>query len=137
MFPGLQGRVMFACLSHANALELVFSFSLSPGSVSSPKLRQLLLESQSQLDTAKSEAQKQSNELALVSVCVCVNWPIMLHPIKGNAAWWGAVYVDPALEAGFHGLCRRGFKLAGSCQDQCSLSSLSLQGKALGAQGWG
>ncbi|KAF6284811.1 ribosome binding protein 1 [Rhinolophus ferrumequinum] len=29
-------------------------------------LRQLLLESQSQLDTAKSEAQKQSNELALV-----------------------------------------------------------------------
>lgn len=57
---------MFACLSHANALELVFSFSLSPGSVSSPKLRQLLLESQSQLDAAKSEAQKQSNELALV-----------------------------------------------------------------------
>uniref|UniRef100_A0A8C9JEK1 Ribosome-binding protein 1 n=1 Tax=Panthera tigris altaica TaxID=74533 RepID=A0A8C9JEK1_PANTA len=32
-------------------------------------LRQLLLESQSQLDAAKSEAQKQSNELALVSEC--------------------------------------------------------------------
>lgn len=48
------------------------------------KLRQLLLESQSQLDAAKSEAQKQSDELALVSergekracarvwVCVCM-----------------------------------------------------------------
>lgn len=30
------------------------------------KLRQLLLDSQSQLEEAKSEAQKQSNELALV-----------------------------------------------------------------------
>lgn len=30
------------------------------------KLRQLLLDSQSQLDEAKSEAQKQSTELALV-----------------------------------------------------------------------
>lgn len=49
--------------------ELVFS-SLSfshPLGLSLSKLRQLLLESQSQLDAAKSEAQKQSDELALVS----------------------------------------------------------------------
>lgn len=62
--------------------SLLYPLPASSGSVL--KLRQLLLESQSQLEAAKSEAQKQSNELALVSehgvgqwretwrVCVCV-----------------------------------------------------------------
>lgn len=51
------------------------------------KLRQLLLESQSQLDAAKSEAQKQSSELALVSewgwvgaACEVAVPPMALHP---------------------------------------------------------
>lgn len=72
------------------------------------KLRQLLLDSQCQLDEAKSEAQKQSAELALVGwlmswageygigvcvcnmtlVCVCViNWMVVFqHPCRDSEA---------------------------------------------------
>lgn len=49
--------------AHKNWSSLLFS--RHPALFS--QLRQLLLESQSQLDAAKSEAQKQSDELALVS----------------------------------------------------------------------
>lgn len=49
--------------AHKNWSSLLFSHHLATFS----QLRQLLLESQSQLDVAKSEAQKQSDELALVS----------------------------------------------------------------------
>lgn len=52
-----------------DSLEPVFFFFPSPLPLTwlfLLKLRQLLLDSQSQLDEAKSEAQKQSAELALV-----------------------------------------------------------------------
>lgn len=59
--PGLGFWLKFRCgliVTFPPSFTLIWLFPL--------KLRQLLLESQSQLDEAKSEAQKQSDELALV-----------------------------------------------------------------------
>jgi hypothetical protein len=63
--------------SQLTGTGFLFFLSFFPVTKFLPKLRQLLLESQSQLDAAKSEAQKQSDELALVGGCCVLGRSVM------------------------------------------------------------
>lgn len=82
--------------AHKNWSSLLFSHHLATFS----QLRQLLLESQSQLDAAKSEAQKQSDELALVSgrgVTTCGGAGYACSHTQSEGTWVGCWHVCSTL----------------------------------------
>lgn len=99
----MRGGIGFTVDSLIHKLSSVLSSHMR---VFPSQLRQLLLESQSQLDAAKSEAQKQSSELALVSGGVwgglCM-YDISLSILHGSPAMGDQALCCPA--SGVTSLC--------------------------------